>query len=210
MRRGPLALALGAALAVGAAQAQLYRWVDRDGQVRYTDTPPPSWAKDVKKRDSRAAPVPPPQEPFELQRVQKDFPVSLYTSPNCQEPCSKAREALNKRGVPFKEVQVWEEGSNEELKRVSGSNEVPTLTVGRTVHKGFEQGTYDTLLDTAGYPKAGVLPVGSQAAPAAPEGYVAPAERDAQKPVPEPLKAEPEESKPTGPYAPKPPAAKPK
>ncbi|MGD9951370.1 MAG: DUF4124 domain-containing protein [Burkholderiales bacterium] len=36
-----LILALLLAFASGAA-AQLYRWVDKDGRVRYTDTPPPA------------------------------------------------------------------------------------------------------------------------------------------------------------------------
>lgn len=36
-----LILALSLAFASGAA-AQLYRWVDKDGRVRYTDTPPPA------------------------------------------------------------------------------------------------------------------------------------------------------------------------
>jgi len=72
----------------------------------------------------------------------------LYTSPNCQEPCAAARAALNRRAVPFKEVQVWEEKSTEELKRVSGGNDVPTLVAGRSVQRGFEQEAYDTLLDT--------------------------------------------------------------
>src|SRR5439155_27357838 len=58
-----------------------------------------------------------------------------------------ARAALNRRAVPFKEVQVWEEKSTEELKRVSGGNDVPTLVAGRSVQRGFEQEAYDTLLD---------------------------------------------------------------
>ena len=70
----------------------------------------------------------------------------LYTSPNCQEPCAAARAALNKRAVPFKEMQVWEEKSTEELKRVSGGNDVPMLVAGRSVQRGFEQEAYDTLL----------------------------------------------------------------
>jgi glutaredoxin len=129
----------------------------------------------------------------------KDFPVTLYTAPNCKTPCAGARDALNRRGVPFKEVQVWDEDSNAELKRISGGSDVPTLVVGRSVHRGFEQGAYDALLDSARYPKAGVLPARAQAAPPPPEDYAAPGERPA---------AEPEESEPArplGPYAPKPP-----
>jgi glutaredoxin len=193
-----IGFALAGLLAAAAAQAQQYRWVDEKGRVQYSDRPPPATAKDVRKRDFRGGAAAPAPAPFELQRVARIFPVTLYTAPNCAEPCALAREALNKRGVPFSEVQVWDEKSNEELKKVSGADEVPTIRVGRTVQKGFEQDTYDVLLDSAGYPKAGVLPPGKQTAPEPPAGYVPVSE--AQKPVAEPVQPEP--TAPLGPYAP--------
>jgi len=184
-------------LVAGFAHAQQYRWVDKDGRVQYTDAPPPAWAKDVRRSNPTiAAPAPPPL-PFELARLQKDFPVTLYTSPDCTEGCELARGALNKRGVPFKEVQVWNSESGEELKRVAGAVEVPTLLVGRSAHSGFEQGAFDELLDSAGYPKAGVLAARSQRAPAAPQGYVG--NTDSAKPV-VPLQRSPEAQQKAGPY----------
>lgn len=173
----------------GPAQAQQYRWVDPQGNVRYSDTPPPASAKNVQKLNIAAPKPAAPQQPFELTRLQKDFPVTLYTSPNCKEGCEMAREALNQRGVPFKEVQVWDPDSNEELKRVSGAAEVPTLLVGRSAQRGFERATWDALLDSAGYPKAGVLPARTQKAPDPPEGYVAPSERESPKALAEPERA---------------------
>ena len=182
---------------------QLYRWTDEKGRVHITDTPPPSSARAIEKKSyqsgSTATESAPP--PYELSIAVKDYPVTLYTSPICKEPCAEARSALNRRGVPFKEVQVWEEASNEELKKISGANQVPTLVVGRSVHKGFEQGAYDALLDSARYPKAGILPARAQAAPPPPEGYVPPGQREAPKAEPVKPDAE-EESRPTGPYAP--------
>jgi len=72
--------------------------------------------------------------------------------------------------------------------------------VGRSLHKGFDQSAYDALLDSARYPRAGILPPRAQAAPGLPEGYIPPGERKA--PRAEPVKPEPEEPQPTGPYAP--------
>jgi glutaredoxin len=199
MLRGFFALLLFA----GMAHAQQYRWVDEQGRVQYSDTAPPPSARDVKKmKPGFRAPAAAPQQSFELTRLQKDFPVTLFTSPNCVEGCAMARAALNNRGVPFTEVQVWDEESNERLKRVAGALEVPTLQVGSSTHRGFEQGAFDSLLDSAGYPKAGALPVGAQKPPAAPEGYVPPSERP-PAPVAEPLKPEPsDEPQKLGPYAP--------
>jgi glutaredoxin len=199
-----------ALLIAGAAQAQqIYRWTDEKGRVHLTDTPPPASAKSVQKKNPGASAADsgapqsspaPGQQPFELTQAMKEYPVTLYTSPICKEGCAAARDALNKRGVPFKEVQVWEPQSNEELKAATGSSEVPALVVGRSVHKGFEQSAYDALLDSARYPRAGLLPARGQSAPKEPEGYVAPTEREAAKA--EPVKPAPEEARPTGPYSP--------
>ncbi len=161
--RSLIAVLLATAAAAAAAQ-QLYRWTDDKGRVHITDTPPPASARNVQK------PKPAPggiasQPPYELEHAMKAFPVTLYTSPSCKEPCAAARALLNKRAVPFKEVQVADERSHEELKKVSGASDLPTLVVGRSVHRGYEAGAYDMLLDTARYPRAGLLPPRSQAAP---------------------------------------------
>ena len=194
-------IAVGLAFVAGAALAQQYRWVDEKGRVQYTDTPPPPTAKDVRKQ---AAPKGPPKDgaavPYELQVAQRDYPVTLYTAPSCKEPCALARNALNARAVPFKEVQVYDDKTNEELKKISGSNEVPVMTVGSTVQKGFEQGAYTALLDSARYPKAGLLPPGKQAAPPPPADYVPP--EQAATPAAQPVKPEAPPPPPAGPYAP--------
>lgn len=41
MRTFTILLGIALALACGSAQAQTFRWVDKDGKVRYGDTPPP-------------------------------------------------------------------------------------------------------------------------------------------------------------------------
>ena len=206
MRRLRLFLAIVLASAAGLAIAQqLYRWTDEKGRVHVTDTPPPPSARDVQKKKAASGGKPEPvgksepgAMPYELAQAVKDFPVTLYTSPSCGEACANARSALNKRSVPFKEVQVWDDKTNEELKRVSGSTDVPTILVGRSAQKGFEQGAFDALLDSARYPKAGLLAPRAQAAPPPPEGYAPPSS--------EPPKAEPVAPEappaPAGPYSP--------
>ena len=169
-------IVLAAVLATSAvAFAQQYRWVDEKGRTQYSDSPPPASAKQIRKRAAESAPVKTEEQvPFELQRAQADFPVTLYTSPICKQPCDLAREALNKRGVPFKEIQVWNVETLEQLKAVAPSDNVPALVVGRSVQSGFDPNRVESLLDQAGYPKAGVLAVRTQAAPALPEGYEPP------------------------------------
>ncbi|HYD56308.1 MAG TPA: glutaredoxin family protein, partial [Burkholderiales bacterium] len=192
-------LALGLAAASVSAQ-QLYRWTDEKGRVHVTDTPPPASAREVQKKALPPSSGGQGQVPYELAVAMKEFPVVLYTAPSCKDACERARAALNRRGVPFREVQVWNPETGAELRKVAGRAEVPTLVVGRSVQSGFEQGAYDALLDSARYPKAGILPARSQAAPPPPEGYVAAnatGSKAASKPKPA---AEPE--MPKGPYAP--------
>ncbi len=196
MRHRAILIGIALALPLGAAHAQqLYRWVDQHGEVHVSDQPPPPTAKDIQKKSYGGSVAPASEEPYALAKAMKDAPVTLYTSPTCQDPCSQARAALNGRGVPFKEVSVWNPETNAELKSVSGANEVPVLVVGASVEKGFSQGAFDTALDAAGYPRACILPPRSQAAPAPPEGYVPPSQR-APQPAEEP-------QKPLGPYAPR-------
>lgn len=192
MRHVLAAVLLSAAFA---ANAQLYRWTDANGRVHITDTPPPAGAKNIHKREGGTGAAPAEgTEPYVLRELQKNFPVTLYSTPGC-DACDDARKLLNARGVPFKEVSVGDQKSIEEVKRVSGASSVPVLLVGSTAQSGFEEGRYQRMLDAAGYPKAGILPARKQAEPQAvqPQAEV--------KPAPPPIEA------PRGPYAPRPPAA---
>ena len=168
-------------LACASASAQMYRWVDQNGKVHYTDTPPPpSAAKSVEQKKLGGSVIETSQLPFQLQEAVRNYPVTLYTSPSCKDGCPQARELLAKRGVPFKEVSVADEQSNALLKKVSGANQVPTLSVGSLVQIGFESGALNSLLDTGGYPKTAInLPGVTKAqapatAPAAPAPAVTP------------------------------------
>jgi glutaredoxin len=153
MRR--IGIALAVALAAGAAHAQSYKWTDKDGKVNFTDTPPPPGARNVQKRAAAPGPAESGQGSFDLQLATKNFPVVLYTSDACG-PCNDARDLLTKRGVPFREVQVGTAETRAELQKVSGELDVPVMTVGKDVQRGYEQNMYHTALDTAGYPKAPV------------------------------------------------------
>ncbi|MEO8716834.1 MAG: DUF4124 domain-containing protein [Burkholderiales bacterium] len=180
MRTVIFAVLLGAACA---ASAQLYRWTDDQGRVHVTDTPPPASAKDVRKRAADATPAAAAVNlPYAVQLAAKSYPVTLYTAPACA-PCGAARALLNQRGVPFSEISVIGQKETDQLRKAVGSLSVPSVIVGSSVQKGFEQGTYDALLDNAGYPRAGILPPRSQAEPKpAPARNAPPAEEPAAGP----------------------------
>jgi glutaredoxin len=196
-RLGALAFILS--LACGITQAQPYRWTDAEGNTHYSDTPPPPSATNVSKPGERASVTATGRRPFELDKAMKESPVTLYTAPSCKEACAQARAALNRRGVPFREIQVWNEQSNEELKRVSGGTQVPVLVVGRLKQVGFAQSAFDDALDIAGYPAAGILPPRDESRPTEPEGYLAPGQANGGA-APAPAEEEPKK---LGPYAPR-------
>ena len=60
MRTSIMFVGIVLALACGIAQAQAFRWVDKDGKVRYGDSPPPGVKATVMKGVGGAATAPPP------------------------------------------------------------------------------------------------------------------------------------------------------
>jgi glutaredoxin len=191
-----LAFAAAALLAAATAAAQMYRWVDKDGKVHYTDSPPPAAAKGVQKRGSAPAPAEAASAaPYAVQQAAKNFPVVVYTAPNCGQPCSDGKALLAARGVPYREVAIGDAFSAEDLKKATGGDTVPVMMVGRTQTRGFETEMWHGALDAANYPRS-APPLSAQAQKAA--------QAPAAKAEPPKMQVEPVEApKPLGPYAPK-------
>jgi hypothetical protein len=149
----PLVLLL--AILAGTAGAQTYRWIDKQGQVHYTDKPPaPGEAAKVEQK--RMVQLGADQTVgYALRQAMADHPVTLFTQSGCGEICKIGREHLNKRGVPFTEKAGNSDEDIAALRAVSSDLGVPVLVVGRKVAKGYLAGDWDELLDGAGYPKTG-------------------------------------------------------
>jgi hypothetical protein len=139
-----------------AASAQMYKWVGPDGKVTYSDAPPPASAKSVEEKSVNAAGASTAGLPFELAEAAKNHPVTLYAGDKCA-PCDAGRSLLKARGIPFSEKTVSSNADIERL-RQAGSDTLPLLTVGRSKHKGFEQGAWGAALTAAGYPESNKLP----------------------------------------------------
>lgn len=176
MNRAILAAAgLFLALLAALAQAQMYRWVDQQGRVRYTDTPPPASAKGTRKLPAGESAAPAPAAAAGEGAAAKDakpLEVTLYTNSGCGQLCSDARAYLASRGVKFREVEVETAEALDELQKVAGVMSVPALRVGETVQRGYDETRYARMLDAAGYPKAD--PARAVPAPRAPAGPYAP------------------------------------
>ena len=155
MKRIPILLSLAAALAVSAAQAQttMYKWVDKDGKVQYTEFPPPKDAKNVSEKSMRGGgPSSEEQMPYATRMAAQKSPVTLYVSSECGDYCSQGRALLSKRGVPFSEknAQTSQE-AQDALMKIAGSLSVPFLVIGESNVRGFDEGSWNSALDRAGY-----------------------------------------------------------
>jgi len=143
--------------ACAAVQADHYRWVDADGKVNYSDQPPPANIKQVERIKSAGGKPGDAPLPYALQQAVTNFPVTLFVS-ECGDACSRARELLAKRGIPYTEMDATDPATQEELKKLTGGAiQVPVLKVGSDTTKGFEEGKWNTSLDAAGYPQTAVI-----------------------------------------------------
>ena len=140
--------------AIGLLHAQqVYKSVDKNGRVTYSEVPPLPGSGDKLTGDSAANVA----LPYALQQVVSRYPVTLYTTAECA-PCINARLMLTQRGVPFAERTV---NSNEDItayKKLNSENNFPLATIAAQQLKGYEETEWTKYLDAAGYPKSSTLP----------------------------------------------------
>src|SRR5690349_2182514 len=124
------ALIAGTFACAGLASAQVFRIVGPDGKVTFSDRPP----VDAKATPAATVPVGGAGTstaglPLEVRQASGRYPVSLYTAADCA-PCDSARSYLRQRGVPFTEYTVSTREDFAALQRVSGSGNLPFMTLG--------------------------------------------------------------------------------
>lgn len=131
---------------------ELYRSIDSSGKVHYGDSPLPG-TEDVEELKLGKEPAPDESLPYETQRAMQNFPVTLYTFPDCGSVCQQARDLLSKRGIPFTEKSLVTQEELDTFQKNSGDNQFPAATVGKTWLKRFLAEQWNNELDIAGYPK---------------------------------------------------------
>lgn len=162
-------LVMTTAAAVPVDAQQLYKWVDKDGKVSYSDTPPPKDAKDVRQKGYSDNVTRSDELPYSVKEAAKRNPVTFYA--NACESCGRARALLSERGIPFAERNPeTDAAAGDALKEAAGALLVPTLTIGQRVLKGFAESEWHDALTSSGYPRTypGLLPKTSPPVAAAP------------------------------------------
>lgn len=144
--------------AQSAQSATMYRWIDAQGKVHYTDQPPPAEVRDVTEKKLSAPAQASSQTPYTTQAAVRNFPVTLYST-QCGVTCQQARDHLKERNIPFAEKDAADPQVAEALQKLTGDLGVPVLVVGKSAPlKGYSRETWDTALDVAGYPKKAANP----------------------------------------------------
>ena len=164
-----IALLFGIAAAMvtagAAAQQQVFRYVDKDGKVVYSDRSPPTDSKEVQAKRLSPNFLENNNVPLATTQAAERFPVTLYTFA-CGAVCESAEGLLNRRGVPYTTVNVEDAKGAEQLKKLTGEQQAPVLQLGdKLVAKGFNEARWQAMLDEAGYPKSAPRRVATKGAP---------------------------------------------
>lgn len=137
------------------AYAEVYKWVDADGRVHYSDLPQPH-AQNARQTKTKANIIETETQPFATKIAAQKNPIMFFSFDDCGSACNQAQAFLEKRGVPYKLKNS--EADRAELKKLTGDMQVPVLVVGKqTPRVGYEETTWSRMLDTAGYPKSNPL-----------------------------------------------------
>jgi glutaredoxin len=146
-------VALAAATGASAQDKQMYRYIDADGKVVYTDKTPPPNAKNVQPKRMNANVIESNEIPIAAQIASEKYPVTLYTF-DCGDICRNAEALLNRRGIPYSTIIVSDAQGAAKLQALTGASSAPVLQVGeKLIAKGFLESQWQSMLDEAGYPK---------------------------------------------------------
>jgi glutaredoxin len=191
----PVVSVLLASLLASLPAHALYKVVGPDGKVTYTDQPPTSAqnkVQSVNQRGGGSEEDSGPALPFELRQVAQRYPVTLYTADKCS-GCDAGRQLLRDRGIPYSERTVSTAEDIAALGRLTGGTDVPVVSIGTQVLRGFQRADWSSYLDVAGYPKTSKLPAGYPAAQRQPltvkQAAPEPAPERAAAPAPAPAPA---------------------
>lgn len=190
IRAAVLATLAAAGLGTSGIAQTVYRSVDANGHITFSDLPPSNAKQVTPVGAGRDGASPSASLPFELRSVVGKYPVTLYTSADCA-PCDEGRTLLRTRGVPFAEKTVSKPEDVESLKRLANTTSLPLLTVGAHQLKGFASSEWAQYLSFAGYPETSQLPTAYHNPPPSPlvavQTPVTPAAAASAPPIAAPL-----------------------
>ncbi len=140
----------------GTSTAEMYRWVDENGETQITDSPPPNIKspgeikiyRDIPQDSQNTEPVPDvkKQESKPSITTKKTHEVVLYGTSWCPY-CRKARDFFRSRGIDFIEYDIEKDKEAAiRKKELDTRGGVPFAIInGRSIH-GFSESAYERAL----------------------------------------------------------------
>jgi glutaredoxin len=134
----------------GTANADYYKWEDKDGNVHITDYPPPTKSgkniKIHKDESGNAQLLQSDEEQAESAKEKKAPEVALYTKNSCDE-CDKAREFLKSKKINFTEYNMDnDKKASKKRKEIDDSEDVPFAIINKNHVYGFSENVYNRSL----------------------------------------------------------------
>ncbi len=122
--------------------AEIYKWVDEEGKVHFSDQPPS--AANVERLDVQINTYTSPEVTDVAQDLGADKEVTMYGASWCA-VCKKARKYFRAKGIAFVEYDIEKSSKGKrDFKRLGGKG-VPIILVGGKRLNGFSQGTFEKL-----------------------------------------------------------------
>jgi mycoredoxin len=127
------------------AYSQVYQWKDKEGNIHFSDTPPPAGAgKEIKIREGRERPGEkeegsrPSSQSLREKRPYGDINVIMYMTDWCGYS-KKAKAYINSLGVSFVEYNVEHDKDKwgEMMDKSGGKTGVPVIDVEGIIIKGY-------------------------------------------------------------------------
>ncbi len=132
----------------GAADAAIYKWVDKNGVVSFQDTPPPTGvdARVVSPAESRLGDVA-VSVPKLVQQQGSSYPkVEIYVTSWCPS-CKRALAYLRSKNIPFTAYNVEKDrDAYRRRMKLDSRNGVPLAVIGNSKLLGFSAAAYDRAL----------------------------------------------------------------
>jgi glutaredoxin len=131
----------------GGTFAQIYKWVDEDGNVHFSSSPPPNGtAETVKPRVTNTYSSP------DIRTTTGDEPsatkvnrkVVMYSAVWCG-TCKTAKNYFRRKGIPFTEYDIeTSDKGRRDFKRLNGTG-VPIILVGKQRMNGFNSNQFESM-----------------------------------------------------------------
>ncbi len=120
------------------ASAGVYKWTDAQGQIHYSDSPPPAAQSTRLKLQSFSGPV------QVTKAIGADGGVTIYTTEWCG-VCQRAKAFFGQNGVPYREWDVEKTDYGAAKFQQLGGSGVPVITVGAEKMMGFDANAFMAL-----------------------------------------------------------------